>query len=183
MPNIRPINLDNPGAAEQVVSTVKQAMGGLPNIFATMAHSPAVLEGFLAFRSSLAKGALSASLREQIALTMAGENTCDYCASAHTMLAKGAGIDDEEAARNLRGESIDAKVEAILGFVRKAVQTRGKLSSNDVTDLRDIGVSDGELVEIIAHIGANTFTNYFNHIAGTDVDFPLVSTRAENQAA
>ena len=183
MPHIRPIDLENPGAAQDVVDSVKKAMGGVPNIFATMAHSPAVLSGFLGFNGALAEGVLSAGLREQIALAMAGENACDYCASAHTMIAKGAGVDEAEAARNLRGEASDAKVAAILSFVRTVVQTRAKVASNDVAALREAGVSDEELVEIIAHIGANTFTNYFNHIAGTEIDFPLVSTTSGNQAA
>ena len=45
-----------------------------------------------------------------------------------------------------------------------------------VQAVRSAGFSDGEIVEIIAHVGMNIFTNYFNHIAGTVVDLPLVST-------
>jgi alkylhydroperoxidase family enzyme len=48
--------------------------------------------------------------------------------------------------------------------------------------VRDAGFTEEEIVEIIAHVGMNLFTNYFNHIAGTEVDFPFVST-AEPQAA
>ncbi|MEM7208962.1 MAG: carboxymuconolactone decarboxylase family protein [Pseudomonadota bacterium] len=183
MPNIQPIDTQNPGDAAEAVAAVKQAMGTIPNIFATMAHSPAVLEGFLAFNGSLAGGTLSPAVREQIALTIAGANTCDYCASAHTLLAKGAGLDEAEAARNLRGEASDARVQAILGFVQNAVANRGKVASDDVSALRASGVSDAEIVEIVAHIGVNIFTNYFNHIAATDVDFPLVSSVVNGQAA
>ena len=92
MPNISPINLDQPGPATDIVSAVKSKVGAVPNIFATMAQSPAVLEGFLAFKGALDSGHLTAGVREQIALAVAGENECDYCASAHSFLAKAAGI-------------------------------------------------------------------------------------------
>ncbi len=41
----------------------------------------------------------------------------------------------------------------------------------------------GEIVEIIAHIGANMFITYFNHITGTEFDFPVVDTVAASHAA
>ena len=68
MPNISPINLDQPGPATEIVNSVKAKLGAVPNIFATMAHSPAVLEGFLAFNGALSTGLLTAGVREQIAL-------------------------------------------------------------------------------------------------------------------
>lgn len=183
MPNISPINLDQPGAANNVVSAVKAKLGAVPNIFATMAQSPAVLEGFLAFSDALASGALSAGVREQIALAIAGESECDYCASAHTAVAKGAGIDKAEAALNLAGAATDPKVAAIIDFARAVVRSRGWVQGSALDDLRNAGISDAEVVEILANVGLNLFTNYFNHVAGTEIDFPLVTTAANKSAA
>lgn len=183
MSNLRPLSIDTPGKAGQILGAVKQKLGVVPNIYATFAHSPAVLEGYLAFGEALAGGKLPAGLREQIALAVAGENTCDYCASAHTALARGAGVDAEEAARNLKGEASDDRVQAILGFARSVVEKRGWLDDGELQALRAAGVSDEEVVEIIANIAANIFTNYFNHIAGTEIDFPVVRTGAERRAA
>ena len=41
-----------------------------------------------------------------------------------------------------------------------------------VDALRAAGFSNAGVVEAIANIAANLFTNYFNHIADTEVDFP-----------
>lgn len=184
MPRIQPIDhATATGEAKTVLDGVKGAMGAVPNILATFAQSPKVLEGFLAFNTALGQGKLSPRLREQIAVAMAGANTCDYCASAHTALGKGAGVSKDELVRNLRGQSADAKTQAALSFVRKVVVERGHVADADVHALREAGYGDGEIVEIVAHIGLNTFTNYFNHIAETEIDFPVVRTGAEARAA
>jgi uncharacterized peroxidase-related enzyme len=184
MPRIQPIDhATATGEAKDLLDGVKGAIGVVPNIFATFVHSPSVLKGFLAFNTALGEGALSPQLREQIAVAMAGANTCDYCASAHTALGKGAGVARDELARNLLGQSADGKIQAVLSFVRTVVTERGWVSDADVQSLRDAGFGDGEVVEIVAHIALNTFTNYFNHIAGTEIDFPVVRTGAEARAA
>lgn len=182
-PHIPPVHPDQAGAAGDVLGAVRASLGRVPNIFATMAHSPAVLQGYLAFSGALGEGRLSAALREQIALTVAGENACDYCASAHTALARGAGVSADEAARNLRGEASDDRAAVILAFTRTVVRERGHVSSADLEALRSADVDDAELVEIIANIAANLFTNYFNHVAGTEIDFPAVSTAGARHAA
>ena len=173
MPQIQPIDRTQPGAAADIIEGVRAKLGVVPNIFATMARSPAVLEGYLAFSDALGTGALNAAVREQIALAIAGANQCDYCASAHTLLAKGAGVAETEAHRNLRGEASNPKVAAIIAFARDVVETRGRVSEASLDQLRDAGVSDTEIVEVLAHIGLNLFTNYFNHVANTEIDFPV----------
>lgn len=183
MSNIQALPIDSPGQAGEILGAIKQKIGMVPNIYATFAHSPAVLKGYLGFSEALAGGVLPASVREQIALTVAGQNDCDYCASAHTALAKGAGVSAEEADRNLQGYASDSRVQAILSFVRSVVKKRGLLDSGELEALREAGVSDQELVEILANIAANIFTNYFNHIAGTEIDFPVVRTGARRSAA
>lgn len=185
MPNISPVDPDRPGPAADIVDTVKAKVGRVPNIFATMARSPAVLEGFLAFNGALDGGLLSPALREQIALTVAGANGCNYCASAHTAVARGAGVDRIEAALNLNGTATEPRTAAILGFAQAVVAARGRLpeSASTLNELRNAGVSDPEIVEILAHIGLNLFTNYFNHVVETEIDFPLVTADRGQSAA
>ncbi len=183
MSNIQPLAAGNAGPADEVLQAVKQKIGVVPNIYATMAHSPATLKGFLGFGEALAGGVLPASIREQIALTVAGENGCDYCASAHTAIARGTGVSAEEAELNLDGKSSDQRVAAILEFARLVVEKRGSLDEGELDQLRASGISDEEVVEIIAAVAVNLFTNYFNHIAGTQIDFPIVRTGRDRKAA
>ncbi|NKB45878.1 MAG: carboxymuconolactone decarboxylase family protein, partial [Alphaproteobacteria bacterium] len=163
------------------LSAVKSQMGAVPNILSTMAQSSAALGGYLGFAGALADGKLSGSLREQIALAVAGANQCDYCASVHTALGQQAGLSQDETQLNLRGQATDPSNHAAVQFAVKIVDDRGNVSDADLAAVRDAGFSEEEVVEIVANTALNIFTNYFNHIAGTEIEFPLV--RTENLAA
>lgn len=165
-----------PPRTAELLASVKKQMGGVPHILATMAQSPAALGGFLGFAGPLSAGTVSAALREQIALTVAGANGCDYCASAHSALGGLAGVGEDELRRNLEGRSSDAKVQAALRFVSRVVATRGHVSDEDLARVRSAGYSDEAIVEMVAHTALNIFTNYFNHVADTEIDFPVVRT-------
>lgn len=183
MARINPIDPEQADEkARALLDVVKRQLGLVPNIFKTLAQSPAVLDGYLEQTAALAAGDLDVKLREQIALVAAGRNQCDYCASAHTALGKGAGVDESELANNLRGQSSDATTQAALNFVAAVVENRGRVSDSELAAVRQAGFSDGQIVEIIAVTCMNIFTNYFNHIAATEVDFPLVTTEALRQA-
>ncbi len=160
--------------ARPLLDGVEKKLGMVPNLMATMANSPAVLEGYLGFTSALAKGSLPAKLREQIALVVGETNDCQYCLAAHAALGRMAGLSDEEIADSRRGSSPDRKTEAALTFARKVVAERGWVSDDDVAGLRTAGFDDGAIAEIVANVAVNIFTNYFNHVAGTKVDFPEV---------
>lgn len=165
-----------PASSKSMLDAVHKKLGMVPNLFKTFAHSPAVLQFYLTGSEALAGGALSAALREQIALVTAGENKCDYCASAHTLMGKGAGVAVDEMADNLRGRSGNAKTQAALEFARAIVRDRGRVTEAQLQAVRGAGYSEAEVVEIVANVAASIFTNYFNHVAGTVVDFPLVNT-------
>ncbi|MBY0449650.1 MAG: carboxymuconolactone decarboxylase family protein [Cyanobacteria bacterium] len=169
--------------AQKMLDGVKAKMGTVPNIFSTFSHSPAVLEAYLGFSGALGKGKLTPAIREQIALVVAGENSCDYCASAHTALGKMAKIEDAELTRNLNGKSSDPKTEAVLTFARQIVEKRGMVSDSELAAVKTAGFAEAEIVEIIAVVSLNIFTNYFNHIAQTEVDFPVISTTSIKKAA
>ena len=137
-----------------------------------LANSTAALDAYLQFSSKLAAGVLSAKTREQIALTVGQENECDYCVAAHCTLGEMAGLNAQQIRDSRQGTAGDPKTAAILKFSRKLVKVRGLVSDADVDDVRRSGATDGEIAEVVANVALNVFTNYFNHVAGTVIDFP-----------
>lgn len=182
MARIEPNQNPSPESQEKL-NAIEAKLGVVPNIFKTFAHSDAVLDFYMQGSGALANSSISAQLRESIALTVAGANSCDYCASAHTKIGEGAGLSADELAQNLHGKSADAKTLAALDFAALLVEQRGEVNDNDVQALKDAGYTDGEVLEITAVVAFNIFTNYFNHVADTDVDFPHVSTADVSKAA
>ncbi len=178
MPRIQPIDpAKAQGKAKEYLDGIQAKLGGTPNIFKTFANSPAVGEFYANGSAALAKSTLSAGVREQLALTVAGANSCDYCASAHTAIGKKAGVADDELPAALKAQSKDKKTQVALAFAKKVVDTKANVNDADVKALTDAGYTDAEVLEIIAIIAFNIFTNYFNHIVGTQVDFPKVETK------
>ena len=175
MPRISPVNRDSADVATgRLLDSVQKKLGIVPNLIATMANSPAVANAYLGFSQALSTGTLPARLREQLALVVGETNGCQYCVAAHTALGKGAGLSEGETCDARRAVAADDKERAALEFARTIVTDRGHVSDDDVDDVRQAGYTDGEIGEIVAHVALNIFTNYFNHVAGTEVDFPAV---------
>jgi uncharacterized peroxidase-related enzyme len=168
------------GEARTLLEAVEKKLGMVPNLTRGLAHSPAALEGYLSLMGALAKGALSPRQREQIALAVAEANQCDYCLSAHSAIGGRLGLDEAEIRRNRRAESADDRTSAVLRLARRVVDTRGDVSDHDLQAARSAGLADGEIVEVVAHVALNVFTNYFNRLARTEIDFPIV--RADKAA-
>lgn len=70
----------------------------------------------------------------------------------------------------------------MLKFAREIILKRGEISDSDVETVRAAGVSDIEIAEIVAHVALNLFTNYFNLVAQTEIDFPRVEVEARASA-
>jgi uncharacterized peroxidase-related enzyme len=162
------------GKAKELLDAVKGKLGLVPNITRAMANSPAVLEGYLGLNGALGKGSLSAKNREQIALAVGQANQCDYCLAGHSAIGKMVGLTPDQILDSRRGTAIDPKSDAVIRFARKLVDERGRVSDADVAEVRAAGLDDGAIAEVVANVALNIFTNYFNHVAETDIDFPKV---------
>ena len=159
------------GKAKALLDAVQAKLGLVPNMTRAMASGPAALEGYLNFAGALAGGSLDARLREKIALAVAEANGCDYCLSAHTAIGGVVGLkaDEIEAARRASG---DTRTAAALRFARDVVAARGGISDASLAAVRSAGYADGEIAEIVANVALNVYTNYFNRVAQTEIDFP-----------
>ncbi|QWW71063.1 carboxymuconolactone decarboxylase family protein [Rhizobium sp. WYJ-E13] len=170
-----PARDDVPEAAKATLDGIQKALGFVPNLFRLIANSPAALAAFTGLQGGLSK-ALDLKTRERIALAVAEVNGCGYCLSAHTYLGLNlAKISPEEIALNRKGASADVKANAAVGFAAKIAEARGHVADADIAAVRAAGFSDAQIVEIVALVAENTFTNYLNEVAKTDIDFPAVS--------
>jgi len=162
------------GEAKALLDAVQAMLGVTPNLVRTLANTPAALRAFLGLGEALAGGRFDARSREAFALTVAGANDCEYCASAHTAISKSLKVDAAEIARRLDGRASDPQLDAALVFARRIVETRGFVDDADLAAVRRAGHDNGAIAEIVANVAANIFTNYFNHVAKTEIDFPRV---------
>lgn len=175
MTRINPVSQDSAqDDLKQLYAGIAKHMGGkVPNIFQFMGNSPTVLKGFLAFSDAANHTSFTPQQREQISLVVSEANHCNYCISAHTTLATKEGLPSQQIMQARQGEARDAKMQAILRFAKQAVEKRGKISEQEINQLKKAGVNDKEIVELVLVIGVNMFTNYFNNMLDTPVDFPL----------
>ncbi|HUQ56952.1 peroxidase-related enzyme [Lentzea sp.] len=159
----------------ETLAQIKGAFGLVPNMFKAVAHSPAALKSMWAQFGALGDGTLGARTGEMIAVAVADRNRCDYCLSAHTMLGKKAGATAEEMSDAQSGKSDDPRTAAVLTFATALIEKRGQIADSDLQAARDAGLTQEEIVETVAHVALNVFTNYINVALDVPVDFTRVS--------
>ncbi|NYE59560.1 putative peroxidase-related enzyme [Duganella sp. 1224] len=170
---------DTNGERQQLLAQIDGAFGATPNMFKAVANSTAALKSMWGSFGALGGGVIGAKLGEQIAVAIADRNDCEYCLAAHTALGRKAGATAEEMSAAQAGRSDDPKTAAALRFATAVVNNRAQISDEEVTSLREVGFSDEEIVEILAHVALNLFTNYVNVAFKVPVDFPSVKLRAK----
>lgn len=153
---------------------MKAKLGLVPNLTRALANSPAALAAYLEMSGALAATSLSARQREQLALAVGEVNACGYCLSAHTLIGGKLGLNERQIHAARRGTADDPRTAALLKLAQRIVLERGHVKDVDLRAARDAGVTDAEVAETVAIVALNLFTNYFNHVAATPIDFPEV---------
>lgn len=162
----------------ELFSAIRAKLGMVPNLYRMAGNRPAVLQAMLGFNEALGAGAFDARTREAIALAVAGANSCDYCAAAHSAISRGLKIDDAAIDAHLAGRADEPKLAAILSLAVAIVEERGRVSDAALEAARQAGIDDGDIVEVTANVVVNILTNYLNHVAQTEIDFPVRRGRA-----
>ena len=162
-----------PEGSRDALKALEATFGKVLNIHGAMAHSPAVLETYVAIQSALQdKGTLDNKLREVIALAVANVDQCSYCQAAHTAGGKAAGLSQQQTIDIRRGQVDDPELQALVTLVREQAGNVGHVQDSTWQAALDAGWSDSELTETSAVVALNLFTNYFNHLVSTDLDLP-----------
>lgn len=162
------------GKAKELFNAVESKLGFIPNLIKVFGNSPATLQSYLSLGELTASGNFSNKFREQLALAIAEENNCNYCLSAHTAIGKMNGLTDAQTEESRQGLAADAKEAAGLKFAQTVTENRGNVTNEDIAAVKAVGYNDGDILEIVLNVVSNTLTNYVNHIAETEIDFPKV---------
>jgi uncharacterized peroxidase-related enzyme len=164
------------GATAEVYAQIKKAAGSVPNTFAAIgAHGPAALKAILQADGVLANGSLSRQEQETIKLVISEAVGCDYCVAAHSLLGKMSGLKPDVLKQIRAGEATgDDKRDALIHFVRLLAKTTGTISEGEFRAIKNAGYTDEQLVDISLAMAVTVFTNVFNRINDTTVDFPRV---------
>lgn len=165
------------GATAEVFAQIRKVAGGVPNTFATIgAHGPLALKAVLQADGILASGTLTRQEQEIIKLIVSEAAGCDYCVAAHSMLGKLAGVSPEILKQVRAGQPTgDARRDALARFIHTLSRTSGTVSDDAFTAIRAAGYSDAQLVDISLAVAVTAFTNVFNRINDTAIDFPAVA--------
>ena len=99
-------------------------------------------------------------------------NGCKYCTAAHTGKAKMTGASEAETIGFRKGESDDAKIQALLELAALFNEKRGAISDQELAAAHAASLSDAEILEALAIVICNIFTNSINALAQTELDFP-----------
>ncbi len=158
---------------KEIFTSLKEKMGQVPNVYATIGNSSKALRGILNLNTTLSEGEFSGKEVEAIALSVAQVNECNYCLAAHTTVGKMQGFTEDETVEIRTGEIKDEKLKALTELAKQITVTRGNPDQGLINNFFTAGYSKAALSELIGFIAVNTITNYINHLAETDIDFPI----------
>lgn len=143
-----------------VFEGMEKKIGAVPNVFRVMAHSPEMLEAFLALNATLPKSKLEGKLRELAYIKTSELNHCEYCLHHHRGLGKKAGLNDRQVAETADFEESDAYDELQRDVMRYAEQATRHIHVDDSLFARlKKSLGDRELVELAMTVGIANFTN------------------------
>jgi len=164
------------GKSLEMLTELEKSAGLMPNVMKQMANSPAAVESFLSSREALSKGLLSDKMRSLIGIMIAEIYSCAYLLAARVAQAKKSGMSDEDIKLAQTQASKDPKEDRGLQFVRNLVLMHREIKPVEVVELKAIGYSEGEIVELIANTSLNMHVYYLIQVAKPEIDYPAVET-------
>ncbi len=163
---LQPLTATNaPEASRPILENIQKGFGFVPNLMATFANSPTVLEGYLALDAVYDKGTFTPAERQIILLTASLANECGYCVAAHSTVAKAfLKVPAETVAAIRAGKPVaDAKLNALVTFTRELVEKRGHVSDATLQNFLAAGYTAPQAMEVLLGVALKTISNYLDH--------------------
>ncbi|WP_405798092.1 carboxymuconolactone decarboxylase family protein [Streptomyces sp. NBC_01506] len=154
------------GASRDLLAELVSRHGQVGDMVSTMAHSPAVLSGYLQLSRAMGRAKLHRATSERISIAVQVLQGCGLCLDAHVSAARALGVDEEEIERARAGTSADPAVAAIIALALQIYREPTSITDEQVTALREHGYSDRAIADVVGVVALNILTGSFNLLAG-----------------
>ncbi|MCU6435177.1 carboxymuconolactone decarboxylase family protein [Undibacterium sp. Jales W-56] len=161
------------GRTKEVLEAGKKSAGSIPNMYAGMANSPALLDNYLhGYQLFRTESGFTPAEQELVFLSIARVNECTYCVAAHSFIAGAVSKTPAQAVQAIRDDASieDARLAALSKFTQTMVSSRGKPTPEELAAFLSLGYTEKNVLEIILAIAVKTISNYSNHVLHTPVD-------------
>jgi len=159
--------------AQAIYAQFVQAMGKMPNLYATIGYSANALATYTQYVRGQAKNTFHARDREGIYLIVSQINGCEYCLASHTASAIKAGWKEEDTLALRAGTYADAKWKVLYAIIRSVLDNRGEIPDTLLRDFSALGFGDAAIMDLLVLINVMSFTNYAFRLVKIPIDFPL----------
>ena len=172
------------GLQKVLFANINDTSTSLNDCLQELAQSAAVLEDYAQLQSLNLNGHLDALTALRIALTLSELNQCQSSLALHIASARQAGLNSSEIDSNRAGTSQDAKGAVAVQFAQQLVRGSGhsqKVSPEQWQDIRRAGYSDGEILEIISHVGMHVLGNMLVSMNAMTNQSPPINLKRKSQ--
>ncbi|KAA0973352.1 alkylhydroperoxidase [Paeniglutamicibacter gangotriensis] len=149
-----------------MLSELVSRHGQVGGMVSTMAHSPAVLGGYLQLSRAMKRAKLDRGISERLSIAIQVQQGCELCLESHINAARALGINEAEIERSRAGTSDDPAVAAIIALALQIYREPTSITDEQVSALREHGYSDREIADIVGIVTLNILTGAFNLLAG-----------------
>jgi AhpD family alkylhydroperoxidase len=168
----RPVTIETaPEASRPFLESVQKSLGFVPNLMATYANSPAVLQGYLSLDSAFRKSSFTRAEQQVILLTASVENDWDYCLAAHATVARQFKVPGPVIDSICQRSAVpDPTLGSLVELVREAIHERGHLADATVPRFLQAGYAKPHVMEILLGIALKTISTHLDHISPASID-------------
>jgi AhpD family alkylhydroperoxidase len=163
-----------PEGAQESLAGLQQAFGLIPNLAATMAGSPPLLNSFVAAFGQFAGGTFTGGERQVLLLSNAVANGCEWAVAFHSTLALKEGIEPPAVEAVRRSElPAEPRLAALSALTRALIDKRGHLDDTDAKAFTAAGFDDDQVLEVVTGVAISTMANYVGNFARPPLEAPF----------
>ncbi len=158
---------DADGELRTVYDELLKSRGKLANILQVQSLNPGALKTHVDLYMHLmfAQSGLSRKEREAIAVVVSASNECAYCVNHHYQPLARYEKDEQVLAKIRSADALDTLDDRLAGMLRHAEKLTAnphQVSADDVQKLRDLGLTDRDILDITL---VTAYFNFVNRIA------------------
>lgn len=154
------------GASRDLLGDLVERHGQVGDMVSTMAHSPAVLGGYLQLSKAMRRAKLDRKVSERVSIAVQSKQGCGMCLASHISAARSLGVSDDEIALAQQGTAMTGPVAAMIALGLQVYRDPTSITDEQIDELRGYGYSDREISDVVGVVSLNILTGAFNLVAG-----------------